>query len=102
MPATYKAQDDKISARTGDTFIVALEGNPTTGYQWELLEDDGKFRLVEKEYAMPSPGVGAATTEHFVIEALEPGSTKLTFKYKRPWETEVLDTKTFELQVKPT
>lgn len=101
MPATYQHQDNQISARVGETFVVELEGNPTTGYQWELSEGDDKFRLVEKDYAQPGPGIGAATRERFAIKAIEPGSTTLTFKHKRSWESEVLDTKTFRLHIKP-
>jgi inhibitor of cysteine peptidase len=101
MPATYQHHDNQISARVGETFVVELEGNPTTGYQWELSEGDEQFRLVEKDYAQPGPGIGAATKERFAIKALEPGSTTLTFKHKRSWESEVLDTKTFRLQIKP-
>ncbi|MGZ5437409.1 MAG: protease inhibitor I42 family protein [Pyrinomonadaceae bacterium] len=101
MPSTFQQEDNEISARAGETFIVELEGNPTTGYQWELSEGDEQFRMVEKDYAQPGSGIGAATKERFVIKALKPGSTALTFTYKRPWETEVLDTKTFRLDVQP-
>jgi predicted secreted protein len=32
---------------------------------------------------------------------LQPGSTTLTFEYKRSWETKVLHTKSFQLRVQP-
>jgi inhibitor of cysteine peptidase len=101
MTAVYQQQDSEIVARVGETFVVELEGNPTTGYAWELAEDDARFRLVKKDYAHPGAGIGAATKERFHIEALQPGSTTLSFKYKQPWETEVLDTKSFRLVVQP-
>jgi len=100
MPSTYKPEDKGIAARAGETLVIELEGNPTTGYQWELSEGDERFRLIEKDYAQPSSNIGAATKERFVIKALKPGLTTLTFKYKRSWETEVLDTKTFRLDIK--
>ena len=100
MPSTYQQDEEEITARAGETFVIELEGNPTTGYQWELAEGDEHFRLVEKNYAQPGSGIGSATRERFVIEATKTGSTTLTFKHKRPWETEVLDTKTFRLQNK--
>lgn len=101
MAAVYQQQDHKIVARVGETLTVELKGNPTTGYAWELAQDDSRFRLIKKDYAHPGAGIGAATKERFQIEALQPGSTTLTFKYKRPWETEVLDTKSFRLRVEP-
>ena len=100
MAAVYHQQDDSIGAHVGETFTVELEGNPTTGYEWQLAQDDPRFRLIKKDYARPGPGVGAATKERFQIEALQSGSTTLTFTYKRGWETEVLDTKRFQLRVK--
>ena len=101
MAAVYQQQDDEIEARVGETFTVELEGIPTAGYQWELVQDDPRFRLVKKDYAHPGVAIGGATKERLQIEALEPGSTTLTFKYKQPWETEVLDTKSFRLRIKP-
>ena len=101
MPSTYQQDDKEITARAGETFVIELEGNPTTGYLWELAEGDEHFRLVEKGYAEPGSGVGTATKERFVIKAVKTGSTTLTFNHKRPWETEVLDTKTFRLHNKP-
>ncbi len=100
MAAVYQQQDDNIGAQVGETFTVELEGNPTTGYEWQLAQDDARFRLINKDYAPPSTSIGAATKERFQIEALQSGSTTLTFKYKRPWETEVLDTKRFQLRVR--
>jgi len=101
MPTTYQQNDKDISARAGETFVIEIEGNPTTGYQWELSEGDEQFQLVGKDYALPGSEIGAATKERFTIKALKPGSTTLNFKYKRAWETEVLETKTFRLDIKP-
>ena len=101
MAAVYQQQDDEIVARVGETFTVELESVPTAGYEWGLAQDDSRFRLVKKDYAHPGAGIGGATKERFQIEALQPGSTTLTFKYKQPWESEVLETKSFRLRVEP-
>jgi inhibitor of cysteine peptidase len=101
MAAIYYQQDNEIVVQVGEAFVVELDGNPTTGYAWELAQDNERFRLVEKDYAQPGTGVGGSTRERFQIEALKPGSTTLSFEYKRPWETEVLDKKSFSLRVQP-
>ena len=101
MAAVYQQQDNEIVAQVGETFRVELEGNPTTGYEWGLAQDNARFRLVKKDYAHPGAAIGASTKERFQIEALKPGSTTLTFEYKRSWETTVLHTKSFRLRVQP-
>lgn len=101
MPSTYQEEEEEITARAGETFVIEIEGNPTTGYLWELAEGDEHFRLIEKDYAQPGSGIGTATKERFVIKAVKTGSTTLAFKHRRPWETEVLDTRTFRLRIEP-
>ena len=102
MAAVYQQNDDEIVARVGESFTVELEGIPTAGYEWKLAQDDSKFRLVKKDYAHPGASIGGATKERFHIKASQPGSTTLTFNYKRPWESEVQETKSFRLRVEPS
>ena len=44
--------------------------------------------------------VGAGGTELFRFKGLSKGKTEITFKYKRSWETETLDTKVFTVDIK--
>lgn len=72
------------------TLVVELEGNPTTGYQWAVLENtnneivDIKDEYVADEHEEGMAGVGGKYK--FTIKALKAGTTTITFAYKRVWE----------------
>jgi inhibitor of cysteine peptidase len=91
-----------ITVNTGETFLVKLEGNPSTGYTWEtqdldttILEQVGEAAF---ESSNPSP-VGAGGTLTLTFKALKPGVTTLTLFYHRSWEADVPPAETFTLQV---
>jgi inhibitor of cysteine peptidase len=102
----YSDPEETIDSSMNKEFIVliALESNPSTGYSWEAEYDDAMLELVEEtfepgEYAKENI-VGAGGTELFRFKGLSKGETEITFNYKRSWETEVLDTKVFTVEVK--
>ena len=102
----YSDPEETINSSMNKEFIVliALESNPSTGYSWEAEYDDAMLELVEEtfepgEYAKENI-VGAGGTELFRFKGLSKGETEITFNYKRSWETEVLDTKVFTVEVK--
>ena len=102
----YSDPEETIDSGMDKEFIVliALESNPTTGYSWEAEYDAAMLALVEEtfepgEYAKENI-VGAGGTELFRFKGLSKGETEITFNYKRSWETEVLDTKVFTVEVK--
>ncbi len=94
-----------INATAGEFLVVTLEGNPTTGYTWEVTEplDDLVLRQVGdiafvQDYAEPGlvgvPGVQIAT-----FEVVGAGDATIKMVYHRPWETEVEPVDTFTLNV---
>ena len=102
----YSNPEETIDSNMNKEFIVliALASNPSTGYSWEAEYDDAVLELVEETF---EPGeytkeniVGAGGTELFRFKGLSKGTTEITFSYKRSWETEVLDTKIFTVEVK--
>ena len=102
----YSDPEETIDSGMNKEFIVliALESNPTTGYSWEAEFDAAMLELVEEtfelgEYAQQGL-VGAGGTEFFRFKGLSSGKTDITFKYKRSWETETLDTKVFTVEIK--
>jgi inhibitor of cysteine peptidase len=102
----YSDPEETIDSNISKQFIVliALESNPSTGYSWEAEYDDAMLELLEEtfepgEYAKENI-VGAGGTELFCFKGLGKGKTEITFNYKRSWESEVLDTKVFTVEVK--
>lgn len=78
-----------VSLQQGEFLMVALPGNPTTGFQWEPREVPEFLALLEGVgyLAAGEPGlVGAGGTFYFRFSAEEPGEGQLSFAYRRPWE----------------
>lgn len=84
---------NQVRLRTGGHLMVALPGNPTTGYEWRATLIEGfpiLGELDEPEYvADPAPGiVGSGGVFLFRLLASVQGEATLRFDYSRPWETE--------------
>ena len=86
----------------GKTFLVKLEGNPSTGYTWETQDLDTTIleQVGEAAFESSNPSlVGAGGTLTLTFKALKPGITTLTLFYHRSWEADVPPAETFTLQV---
>ena len=92
-----------IELRVGDTLMITLEGNITTGYQWALLPNpDGVLELQgEPEYVADGKKLmGAGGVYHFTFKAIKTGSTRLDLKYYRAFEpADVAPVETFTINV---
>ncbi|HEY70498.1 MAG TPA: protease inhibitor I42 family protein [Anaerolineae bacterium] len=80
----------QIMLHTDQTLTIRLEGNPSTGFSWEVLEiNEAVLRQVgdinfEVESNLPgSPGIQVL---HF--EPVASGEMDLELVYWRPWEPE--------------
>ncbi|MBA7698350.1 hypothetical protein ES703_107027 [subsurface metagenome] len=86
---TYVDPEKKISVGLEEEFIIALDSNPTTGYDWEESHDPYKLILIEKNYEPDEKAeglVGAGGTQYFRFTSQKTGETEITLVYKRPWE----------------
>ena len=87
---TQDGGSQSVSLAKGRTLVVAIAGNPSTGYQWELtgsvngavLAQEGRAEFV----AGASDGVGTPGEFRFTFKTVGPGMTGLGMKYVRPWE----------------
>lgn len=92
----------QVELAAGDLIVVTLEGNPSTGYTWEVQDlDTSMFEMVgEPVFESSSPGlVGAGGTLTLTFKALQPGTATLNLVYHRPWETEVEPADAFSVTV---
>ena len=91
----------EVVLNVGDTLLLSLESNPTTGYGWEIAEiDQSILREASHEYEVESSDlVGSGGREIWRFDALAAGSTTLQLKYTRPWEEGVEPEKIFSVQV---
>ena len=102
---TYVDAEKTITASVGQEFIIALDSNPTTGYDWEESYDDSMLSLDEEEsrYEPDEKAeglVGVGGTQYFRFKALKKGNTEITLVYKRSWEEEIEDEKVFKVNIK--
>ena len=100
---TYIDPEKTISVGINQEFIIALDSNPTTGYDWEESHDDSLLSLVDDEYKPDEKAaglVGAGGTQYFRFKAIKTGQTEITLVYRRPWETEILEQKVFNVDIK--
>ena len=80
-----------IEIGVGDTFIIKLKENPSTGFSWHyVVEPETAINLDSDEYAEDASGnlVGAPGQHEFVFKAVESGTARVTFEYYRDWEVE--------------
>jgi inhibitor of cysteine peptidase len=91
----------QIELQKGQTLVINLEGNPSTGYTWEPVDLEGAIirQVGEPEFNPESELVGAPGTQTLRFEALKAGQMDLKLVYHRPWEEGVEPLETFTIHV---
>ena len=91
----------QVELNAGQTLVVSLEGNPTTGFTWEAAElDEQVLRQVgEAEFKPETDPIGAGGVQTLRFETVNSGQTTLNLVYLRPWEEDVEPAETFSVQV---
>ncbi|MEA3441777.1 MAG: protease inhibitor I42 family protein [Chloroflexota bacterium] len=96
------ADDDggQVELKSDQTMVISLEGNPTTGYTWEVAQvDEAVLKQVgEAEFEPDSDAVGSGGVQVLRFEAVNSGQTSLDLVYHRSWEDEE-PVETFSVQV---
>lgn len=90
-----------VELRIGNTLVVDLPGNPSTGYSWETVSVDGSILQSSGNDAFvpDSNMIGAPGKVSLRFKAMAAGKTALKLAYRRVWEKEVPPLKAFELNV---
>jgi len=105
-PMAVRAAETVRTGAAGDSYVLELDGNPSTGYRWKLSEAKSEnlriLRIDDLGYraAQSTPGkliVGAPAPYQFRVTLLAADSATIVFDYLRPWEGRAI--KTFEQRV---
>lgn len=91
-----------IEVRAGDSFIIKLEENPSTGFTWHFSTDNDDIVMLNSDQFIPPKTedlVGAAGTHEYKFLAFKAGETKVKFDYYQDWEPENVE-KTFVYSIK--
>lgn len=93
---------DTITTRVAEEITIRLAAAPAAGYAWELDPLPAGLTLPESAIRTPEPGQppGSPTQQEFRLRAEVPGEYALTFRYKRPWESTALQSRTITLVVR--
>ena len=85
--------NDTIEIKAGDTLVVVLCSNPTTGFQWSedaQIRDATVLKQEVHEFSGPEsnppPPPGTPGLESWRFQTLKPGTSNIDVEYSRPWE----------------
>ncbi len=104
-PATYTQADTTIQAQVGETFVIQMASNPTTGYQWKMTPtDDPGVNLESSKYVQDTHTgtdtmVGMGGMENWTFSAVSAGTGTLVFDSIPPGKTTPAETVTFNVTV---
>jgi len=86
------------SVNAGGEIKIVLEGNPTTGYSWDVasfstnkLQQIGAVEYLQSEQSDGKHRVGAGGKFVFRFKAVGSGQGFIKLIYRRPWETTASD-----------
>lgn len=101
-------RDGGTSLAVGQTLLIELPNNATTGYAWRLSGSENALlrpaspfgQAVVQPHEPGMVGVGGTTAWRFT--ARQPGMTTLSFTYARSWErdTPPAETATYRITVR--
>ena len=85
---TRAASGTTVETRTGDTIVVRLDENPSTGYKWALEKPHANVvALQNAAYTRDhGSGVGGGGQRILTFKAQQAGMAALQLKLWRAWE----------------
>ena len=91
-----------LEMNVGEVLVFSTEENPTTGYQWKVLEPLSNFKVEEtylqNEVEEGVVGAGGIKTFRFVAE--KPGQQLIKLAHMRPWEATEQPTQTWQCRIR--
>jgi inhibitor of cysteine peptidase len=92
-----------VTVGSNDELVISLESSPGTGYGWYLATPGNDvLRQVGAPEWTPAAGeqkLGGSGTQTMRFAGIAKGRGNVTLVYRRPWEDEVLDTFSVDVQV---
>jgi inhibitor of cysteine peptidase len=77
----------EVSLRVGESLVLSLPENPTTGFTWEIHETGSPAcALRDTVFDPPTAGVGRGGTRRWRFEAVQAATSTLALVYRRASE----------------
>lgn len=101
---TLEEQGDcPLTLKTGQTLMLTLPSNPTTGFRWQVQNSAQSIlrSLGPEVYNNPEDKnlVGSAGQSVWRYQAASVGNGRLTMVYQQPWAPEVAPEQTFDCAI---
>ena len=99
---TESNNGNNLNLKINDVITIKLESNATTGYKWNLSEENnsGIIAIVSSDYTEKENKdnlVGSGGFETLIFKAVSRGSATIILTYNKPWEKDVQPEKIFKL-----
>ncbi len=100
-PYTMENSGSTVNLGNDDPFEIELNGNPSTGYEWQIVSYDSTVikQVGKHDYKTSDDRIGSAGLYTFKFQTIGDGQTNLLLVYKRKWEEPTVDDKTFEMKI---
>jgi inhibitor of cysteine peptidase len=99
MARQYSISQRRIAAKIGEEFSIALDANPTTGYEWSVTIDGSAVQLASRALERGGSGIGAGAVERVTLRPLRKGTATVRFALGRAWEKKPIEQHTVEVAV---
>lgn len=104
---TKQDKDKMLNVAVGESFVITLDENPTTGYVWAVEGQPELLVLQGSDYVSDAPPnkpdrpmiVGAGGKRTFTFVPHKSGTTTLKLKHWRSWEGDASIVDTFSVLV---
>lgn len=98
---TEEAKGGTIEVRVGETVMVELTGNLTTGYHWHLVFMNEKVlsQVGDVEFIPDSDLIGSGGKFRLRFQAARAGRSAIKLAYDREWNKGVLAARQFDILV---
>jgi predicted secreted protein len=100
----YTRSDTNITAKVGAKFVIKLESNQTTGFQWGITGslNSSVVKKVSSKYIAGKSAkgeVGVGGTEEWTFQAMGTGTAKFVMVYAQPFNKQVKPAETVVFNV---
>ncbi len=89
---SHRDEGRTVQARCGDQIVVRLPENPTTGFQWAVVDVAESALTLENSDYEPAPagGLGGGGVAVHCFRARAAGSGRLRLVLRQEWEPDAL------------
>ena len=101
IPITISDRDRLVEVNQGDTIVISLDENLTTGYEWKIASVDNQIiePIASKYLKKSAVGLGVGGTREVRFQAMSSGQARIQLQLRRSWEPADAATEHFAVNV---